>query len=458
MDAIDDLGDAVGASRAFLTPVRAGTWLKLAAVVVFVSSLGFGLETAIPGSDTLLFTDDPTGGGWQFEGVEEPEGTEGQIPTEQIESVLLALAGLFLLVWLCYAFVAGIMEFVFLESLRSREVRLRRHVAANLRKGSRLFLFRLGLLLFVGALGAAPGYFVAAGEGSLSDLSPGLFGLYTLYGGLVYVGYSIVRRFTDEFVAPIMLLEDRSVVDAWGRFREPLTENWTEYAVYLLVTWILTLAVTIAAWTVVGIGLFVLTIPITIVVFVLVLLGPIGLLLLFVVGPLLLAVVLLFMGLVWAPITTFFQYYALLLLGDTDDDLDLIPDQRAAIRAPDDTVGFGRTDDWTGTKRGQTRRDDRGADERASWERSDPWTDAEGSDTDPRSGVTDSDDADPWSEDTDGDGSDPWTEANDGDDVDPWDEGTDSEVDDPWGETDDDIDRDGDGGAVDDGDDDERTW
>ncbi|WP_339104314.1 hypothetical protein [Haloterrigena salinisoli] len=452
MDAIDDLGDAIEASRNFLTPIRLSAWVKLAFVVVFVSSLGFGFSTSVPGSDFLTVTDDPTAGGWQIENV------DGAVPTDELVAVGVALVGLVLLVWLCYAFVAGVMEFVFLESLRSNEVRVRRYFTANVGKGVRLFCFRLGLLLVASGLGAAPASFVTAGGGSLAELSPGLLGLYSIYGFALYLGYSIVRRFTDEFVAPIMLLEDRGVLGAWGRFREVLAENWTEYAVYLLLAWILYFAVLIGAWIVVGIGLFLLLIPIVIVSFVLTLLGPVGILLFVVVGPLSLAAVLLFMGVVWAPITTVFQYYALLLLGDTDDDLDLIPDQRAAIRGDGGAATVGRNDDWAGVDRGPSRRADRpSSDERASddsdpFGETDPWTDADGTDLWDDSDGADSGsgtDHDPWSEASNSDHeSDPWSETDDSSNTGPWDEPSESNETDSENET----------NGSNDTSDDDRTW
>ncbi|ELZ14617.1 hypothetical protein C477_20799 [Haloterrigena salina JCM 13891] len=435
MDAIDDLGDAIEASRNFLTPIRLGTWVKLAFVVVFVSSLGFGLSTSVPGSDALSVSGDPTGGGWQIENL------DGAVPTDEVAAIGLALVGLALFAWLCYAFVAAIMEFVFLESLRSDEVRVRRYFAGNVGKGIRLFCFRLGLLLVASGLGAAPTYFVAAGGGSPTDLSPGLFGLYSIYGFALYLGYSVVRRFTEAFVAPIMLLEDRGVIGAWSRFWATLTADWTEYALYLVLFWFLYIAVLISAWIVVGIGLFLLLTPIVIVTFVLVLLGPIGLLVFVVVGPLSLAAVLLFMGLIWTPIATFFRYYALLLLGDTDDALDFVPEQRAAVRGTD-APAVGRDDHWTGTTDGPSRRADRSSrdgraiDDGDPWAETDPWTDTDGADSWDDSDGVDSDsgpDRDPWGEASDSDReSDPWDETDDSSGTDQWDDEAGTDSDDPW--------------------------
>jgi hypothetical protein len=37
-------------------------------------------------------------------------------------------------------------------------------------------------------------------------------------------------------------------------------------------------------------------------------------------------------ALVGMPVQAYLRYYAMLVLGDVDPDLDLIPDQRAAVR------------------------------------------------------------------------------------------------------------------------------
>lgn len=344
MDAIDDLGDALETTRNFLTPVRAGLWLKLAFVVFFVSSLGMGGSPAV-GGDFAAVGEEPAFEDDLNELVAElNEELETDVTVEEIVTALLIVGAILLGIWLIYAAIAGIMEFVFLESLRSGEVHVRRYFGANLGKGIRLFLFRIGLVIVVGALATIP-FFAFVWDGGIGALSNGQLASYFLYGFGLFLVYAIVTQFTDEFVAPIMLLEDRGVLGAWRRFLGTLTANWTEYAVYLVIVWILYLAVSIAVGIVVGLGLLAIAIPFVIVVFLLLLAGSVGALFAFLVALLGLAVALLFVALVWTPIVTYFQYYALLLLGDTNDEFDLIPDQRDAVRAGDDRAR-DRDSDW----------------------------------------------------------------------------------------------------------------
>jgi hypothetical protein len=52
-------------------------------------------------------------------------------------------------------------------------------------------------------------------------------------------------------------------------------------------------------------------------------------------------------ALVQVPVVTYFRYYALLVLGDTDADLDLIPERRRAVRAGS---GGGPSGEGSGTE------------------------------------------------------------------------------------------------------------
>ena len=392
MDAIDDLSDALETTRNFLTPVSLGLWIKLAIVVFFVSSLGMGGPT-IPGGDVGTFADEPM---FEEETPGEVEEFEEEFPVEELLVVLLVVGGIVLFLWLLYAIISAVMQFVFIESLRSTEVHVRRYFKANLGNGLRLFLFRVGLLLGAGILGIVPAAAIWL-QGGFDALSGALVALYALYGIGLFLVYSLTRRFTDEFVAPVMLLEGRGVLGGWRRFWSTLTGNWTEYLVYLILVWILSLAVTIAVWFVLAFGVLALLIPFAIVIFLLILAaGEIGAILSVLVGIVAFLTILLFVALVWTPITTYFQYYALLLLGDTNDDLDLIPEQRAAVRSDG-----GKPVERNGTQAGDARddRDRLDRDERRATDDGHEWDD----DSDPWSDADETDDPDPWDDSSESD-------------------------------------------------------
>lgn len=155
----------------------------------------------------------------------------------------------------------------------------------------------------------------------------------------VYFIYAILMRFTSEFVAPVMLLEERGVLSAWRRFWPTLTGNLGQFAVYLVLVWILQFVINFAAGFVILFGVIAIAIPFIILAVLATMLGEIGLWIAGALAVIALALVVLFVSLVQMPIRTYFQYYALLLLGDRNTDLDLISDLRATIRA--DAAGQG---------------------------------------------------------------------------------------------------------------------
>ncbi len=405
MYAVDDLSDAIDATREFLTPLRIGFLLKLALIVFFVSSLGF-TGPGIPMGDIGMLTEDPTQTQEWGEFEEEFEAETGEeFPMEELIASLLVIGLILGGIWLVYALIKAIMEFVFIESLRSDEVHLRQYFKSNLGRGLRLFVFQLGVILFSIAIVAGPLYYVATTGGGLEQASGSTLGAFVAYGFVVTLIYSAVLRFTSEFVAPIMLLEERGVLSAWSRFWSTFKANWTEYVVYLVLAWIILLVITITAWFVIGIASFVLAIPFMILLFILVAvlaeLGAIGGILLFLFVILGFLLFLLVLSLVWAPITAYFQYYALLLLGDTDGELDLIPDQRALIRG--DVTGAAAGGSATGHATD------------SQWDDTDDTSD----DTDEDAG--DDDDDDPWSasdspDAVDGEDEFEWYDSGDSDD------------------------------------------
>lgn len=370
MDAVDDLRDSIEATRNFLTPVRAGVWLRLAIVALFVGGFGTGFPSI------------PSGDVGPAEEQAPDVGTEA-LPEDVLVAVAVALGFLFL-VWLIFAFISAIMEFVFIESLRSMDVRVRRYSNENVGRGIRLFGFRVFLVLTALLIGGTPVAATLLGldglEGAAGTVIAALFAI------AVYVVYAIVNRFTSEFVAPVMLLEGRGVLSAWRRFWSTLGSNWAEYAVYLILVWIIQAAVGLAVGILMLTGGIVVAIPFVLLAaaFVL-LLGDIGAVLAAIVVLAGVVAFALFALLVQVPVVSYFKYYALLLLGDTNAELDLIPDQRAAIRTDGGEAASGADYEEPTTPADRWERDDEGTDREEpesenDWRADYGWTDEDGMD------------------------------------------------------------------------------
>lgn len=346
LHALDDIEDAIEATKTFLLPFDWGRWLRLAVVVVFMGGLGGN----VPSNTGSVGDFGGSGGTGGASGV--PFGPSGMpdLPGGFAGMELLVLVGVviavLLLLGLVFGIVGAVMEFVFVESLRSDEVHVRQYFRRHFGRGIRLFGFRLVLgllaLLVLAAVGAAIGFGVIGG--SLSTWGPGQFlGAFLLllpFLLVVFLFYALVNGFTTTMVVPTMLHTDRAVLDGWRRFWPTLRGNLKEYAMYSLMVIVLH----IAAGIITGIGilvvLFVLAIPFGIVGFGTFLAGggsfSLPVLAVFgVLGALFFVVFLLLSALVRVPIKAFFRFYALLVLGDTDRDLDLIPTLRAEVRRDD---------------------------------------------------------------------------------------------------------------------------
>ncbi|RQG99722.1 DUF7544 domain-containing protein [Natrarchaeobius oligotrophus] len=357
MYAADNLSDAITVTRRYLSSLGILGWMKLALVVLFIGGLGIGNQFI--GLDTEPVT----------EAIGEPAGL----------SIELLLAVGALVVFLAFRYLAAVLEFVFVESLRSHTLSVRRYARANLGSGLRLLAFRLclwiALLAAVASVGA--GAYVVDGVSSIDELTAD----HLLLGGAVafvgYVGLWIVSTLTTAFVVPVMVLEDRGVIDAWRRFGSTLSSNWLGYLGFLVAAWVIGVAL-FTAFVLMGfvlgfIGLFVFIIFAA-------LLAEADERLLYVAFALGLVVYLCYqyaLSVVETPVRSYVRNYALLLLGDTDEALNLVPEQRAAVRSDRDASSAAT--DSNGRREPSTATVDAGGSKRTSGTGATGWSEPDDS-------------------------------------------------------------------------------
>ena len=344
LSALESVEDAFDATKRLLWPFARGTWFRLAAVMLFVGGVGGFGPTSF-----LNFIPFPGGGAGEPPGQRPEPQASGPDPgalTPELTPELVVFLVLFVLfavaVFVLWSVAGAVMEFVFVESLGAEAVKLREFFTGNVRPGVRLFLFRTGLSVLVfGALVAAlfavgllvGGWPVAQWDdgAALALLFVGipLFFVTTFVLGLV-IGL------TNTFVVPTMLAEDRGVLSGWRRFLGVLADEPVEILVYLVVSFVLGIAIgfatgalSIALLIVVGVPALLVSLPVLLTVGA----TPLGGTVLLVVW--LAAGVLFFVGslIIAVPFRTFRRYYPLLVLGDVDTDLDVVPTTRAAVRA-----------------------------------------------------------------------------------------------------------------------------
>ncbi|MFW5920178.1 MAG: DUF7544 domain-containing protein [Halanaeroarchaeum sp.] len=325
LHAVQNVDDAFDATREFLFPFDLRRWVKLAVVAIFLGS-----GTNVP--TTNVDTSSSSG--------RLPDGGVSVAPPENLLLVVGALVVAGVLLLLAWGLLGAIFEFVFVESLRSGDVRLRLYWADRWRQGVRLFGFRIAIALpmialFVGWLALILGPLLL-GVGNLAlPLVAILVGIPLAF--VLSLVYGLVYGFTTVFVVPIMILDECGVLAGWRTLWSSIVDDWTQYLAYAVASVLLTVALGILSSILVGIAAVIVLLPFALVALLVHLAvslsSTVGLAVLVVLGVVFLAVMLLVWAFVQVPILTYLRYYALLVLGDVDESLDLIPGRRRAIRS-----------------------------------------------------------------------------------------------------------------------------
>lgn len=370
LSSLQRVGDAIDTTRSFLIPPSISRWSKLALLVVFFGTAG----TPVPASPQLLdprIWRGPTGGPAADNETVVNETAENETTTDlvgdaddeglagsdadlealldgvDLSALLPVLVGIVAVVGLlavAYFFVGIVFRFAFVESLRSGDVRVRQYGGRHLRRAVGVFVVQVAFILL--ALPAVAGAVLVA-----SPLGPVQFGfagaaivalLAFAWSAMLVIAYAL----TQQFVIPVMTKRECGVIAGWRRLWPTLTDEYVEYVAFGFVRFGLGIAVGIvsAIALVVAAVVFLIVFGTLGAAVVLVAGSPVssttsaialGLLALAFVGCLLVA-----FAYINVPFQTYLWYYSLLVLGDIDEGLDLIPDQRAAAES-DHTGMFG---------------------------------------------------------------------------------------------------------------------
>lgn len=312
--AIEAVDDALTATRRFLFPFEFGTWLRLAVIAFFLGGAG---------APTNLFNYNV--GGDEFTGGLPGVPPDVTLPSDQLVGIVLAIAALAAVLGLAFAILGAIMQFVLVDAVVAREVHVRQYVRDRLGEGLRLFGFQIGVGLLIAASIAAlvvPTVLLGGGPSVwLLVLAIPVFLVLALLVGVVFL-------LTTDFVVPVMIARGVGVLDGWRAFWPTLRGNLAQVGVYVVIRWVLALGVNIAAGIATAmIGLAALAVVGLPVGAVFLATGEFGLFavaVLVVLGIPVLLALLLAVGLVQAPVQTYFRYYALLVLADLNADFDLL--------------------------------------------------------------------------------------------------------------------------------------
>lgn len=244
--AVDSVSDAFDESKSLLFPFDLRRWLVLAVITFFVGGPG-----GFPSFNQSF--DAPAQG--------------GQMPEMPVGGDFWMLVGLVVLAVLAIVLVllvvGSIMEFVFVDALRSRDVRIRgpfgNRTGAGLRLlGFRVALFLVALVLF--AMVAAPIY-----AALVLDVTAVLLALVLLVPLAIVAGIAlaVVQDFTTAFVVPLICERGGGIVATWRQTLWPAVKaEWQQFLLYMVLKWGLGLVVGF----IVGIGLAIVFFPLLVLV------------------------------------------------------------------------------------------------------------------------------------------------------------------------------------------------
>ncbi len=162
------------------------------------------------------------------------------------------LGAIGLAAFVLFRYLSALFEFVFLESLRSEAIHVRRYARANLRHGLWLVLFRAALWTAL-LLAIATPVLLALVFGDVGDIGDLAFPhpLDSLRRGFGYVVLWVVYTLTTAFVVPVMALEDRGPIGAWRTVAATIRSNVGGTAAFA-VAWVIGFCL----WVVFAIGGF----------------------------------------------------------------------------------------------------------------------------------------------------------------------------------------------------------
>jgi len=312
MYAFSRLEGAFHRTKSLLWPPQWGVWLRLAVVALFVGG-GISLPDVFQ---------------YNYGGSDLSPGVAESIPG--IAPLIVAFIVGLLAIALLWMLVGAVMQFVFVDMLRTGNICLGGFFRERLGKGARLFLFQIALIavmilavmafvfMLIGFEGAGPG---AAAPFLIIALILVLLVAALLFG--------LVFLLTTDFVVPIMIREDCGVIEGWKRLAGVISTGFWQTVVYVIARFVLGLIAAIVQAILVILALLVIAIPFVLIGIVLIAafqenIMNITLLLALAIPYLIIAIPVAL--LIAVPFVTFFRYYALLVLEGLEPGYRLLPE------------------------------------------------------------------------------------------------------------------------------------
>ncbi|MFH1126137.1 MAG: hypothetical protein V1703_03345 [Candidatus Altiarchaeota archaeon] len=300
-------------------------WLKLALVVFLIGGggLNFNFNTSFPGEKE--FTAD----------------------FSKYLPVIIIIFAVLLVMGLVFSFIRAVCQFMFIETLKNKEIELINEFRRNLESGFSLFLFNLVLgviTLILALIVIAPiVYLFIKGSGGTSTIAlvvMVIVGILTIL--CVVIISSIVSMLTTDFAIILMHKDKVGIINSWKNLWTIMGKNLKQFIVYVIAK----IALSIIAAMILGVvGIVILIITLLLLIALGIGAGVIVLGLALALGlktsalawliiPALIIAMVYFMAVgyltvaITLPVPVFFRYYSILFLQDVEPSIKLIEDKK----------------------------------------------------------------------------------------------------------------------------------
>lgn len=315
--AFTELDKAIRSTRDLLWPFKKGVWLRIALIALFVG-WGGGFPQTTWSSDNDIPGD-------IFEGF-----SPSFLP-DNLGIILAFIIGILILFFI-FMLIGSILQFVFVDCVRTKNVTISLNFRPRAEKGLRLFLFEIGisfLLILVLLAAFIPLLIASGGIGGGLSLVPTTLSLLLLIPIIIIAAViaGIIQLITIDFVVPIMIRKDCGVIEGWKSIYHIIRTQWMQGIIYVIVRFLAALGAGITIIIITLLALGILAIPFAIIGFILyatVLMMNYSLLLLLLIPYLILAIPAAL--LISVPFITFFRTYSLKVLGRLSPEYAMLPE------------------------------------------------------------------------------------------------------------------------------------
>lgn len=267
---VDALDKAFGRTKKCLfEPFDFWKWMKLVIIVMLIGGIGGNFNGGGNSNSSDDYNLPESGSTDSFTDVF--RGFANQVPTGTSQGLIIGIVVLIFVLILFFSYVSSIMEFVFVESLVSNDVRFWEYSRRYMRKGLGLFLFRVLtgiLLLAIIAVMALP--FVlpligTSGENFTDTIASNIISLIFLLISILLVT-AIIGGVISSFInlsIPVAIYTESGIFRAFSYVFRQFRKDWKQIVVYwfgrILLGLVVGIAVVIISLIVmVAVGLFIL--------------------------------------------------------------------------------------------------------------------------------------------------------------------------------------------------------